>query len=430
MKKIIFAGGIVLCFFSGVYSQDHTDTLAPVKVKTEQFDVNVATEEYLNMLTPEQRSKSDEYFEGGYWIMLWEFVIEIFIAWIFLSLGLSKWIMRLASGAKNINLKNLIYILLYLLVAYLISFPYTVYTGFLREHQYGLSNMTFGGWLSEELISLLLLLVLGGILIMSIYLVLRNKAEQWWIWGSGVVIVFLIFLLFISPVFISPLFNDYKPLADGPVKEEILSLARANGVPVERVYQFDASKQSTRISANVNGIGNVIRISLNDNLLNKCTLAEIKSVMAHEMGHYILNHTYELLIYFGLIVIIGFAFVNFILRKLIVRFGPRWGINSISDIRSLPLFVLIFSFYVFIATPIINNTIRIDECEADIFGLNAAREPDGFASVAMKLSEYRKISPGRLEEIIFYDHPSGKVRVLSAMRWKAENLKKTELQGK
>ena len=86
--------------------------------------------------------------------------------------------------------------------------------------------------------------------------------------------------------------------------------------------------------------------------------------------------------------------------------------------------VVIFSFYIFIATPFINNTIRIDECEADIFGLNAAGEPDGFASVAMKLSEYRKISPGRLEEIIFYDHPSGKVRVLSAMRWKAENLEK------
>lgn len=257
---------------------------------------------------------------------------------------------------------------------------------------------------------------------MLLYLVMRKNIKHWWILGSGVVIVFLVFLLFIGPVFISPLFNDYIPLEEGEVKEEILSLARANGVPVDNIYQFDASRQSTRISANVSGIGSTIRVSLNDNLVNKCTLPEIKSVMAHELGHYVLNHTYKLVIYLSLIIISGFAFVNIIMKILITRSGEKWGINNISDISSLPLFVLIFSFYILIATPFINNIIRITESEADIFGLNAAREPDGFASVSMKLSEYRKINPGWLEEIIFFDHPSGKTRVMMAMKWKAENI--------
>jgi STE24 endopeptidase len=144
--------------------------------------------------------------------------------------------------------------------------------------------------------------------------------------------------------------------------------------------------------------------------------------MAHELGHYVLNHTYKLVIYLSLIIISGFAFVNIIMKILITRSGEKWGINNISDISSLPLFVLIFSFYILIATPFINNIIRITESEADIFGLNAAREPDGFASVSMKLSEYRKINPGWLEEIIFFDHPSGKTRVMMAMKWKAENI--------
>ena len=236
--------------------------------------------------------------------------------------------------------------------------------------------------------------------------------------------VFLTIFLFIGPLLISPLFNDYKPLEEGSIKEDILSLMRANGVPVNNVYQFDASKQTTRISANVSGIGSTIRVSLNDNLLNNCTPAEIKSVLAHELGHYVLNHMYKLLIYLGIVIILVFAFVNMLMKKIISRFGSRWGISSLSDVRSLPLFVLILTCFMFIATPFTNSIIRTTESEADIFGLNAAGEPDGFASVSMKLSEYRKINPGPLEEIIFYDHPSGKTRVSMSMKWKAEHLDK------
>ena len=113
------------------------------------------------------------------------------------------------------------------------------------------------------------------------------------------------------------------------------------------------------------------------------------------------------------------------MKKAISRFGKKWGIEGISDIGSLPLFVVLFSFYLFIATPVINGISRTTESEADIFGLNAAGEPDGFASVAMKVSDYRKIDPTPLEEILFYDHPSGKTRILMAMKWKQEHLKET-----
>lgn len=423
MKKIIIVSSILLIIFStSPAAQNKTEADVLTIESAELFDANLAATEYLNMLTPEQKERSDAYFEGGYWILIWDFLIGAGIAWIFLSLGLSARIKRLALKAKRVNAQNLIYILIYLLIAFLISFPYSVYTGFIREHHYGLSNMTFAEWLSEEMISVVLLLALGSLFLMLLYMVMRKNIKNWWTIGSGVFILFLIFLLFIGPVFISPIFNNYKPLEDGPVKEEILSLARANGVPVDNIYQFDASKQSTRISANVSGIGSTIRVSLNDNLINNCTLPEIKSVMAHELGHYVLNHTYKLVIYLSLIVITGFAFVNIIMRILISRYGEKWGINKISDITSLPLFVLVFSLYILIANPFINNVIRTTESEADIFGLNSGREPDGFASVSMKLSEYRKINPGTLEEIIFFDHPSGKTRVLMAMKWKAENI--------
>lgn len=423
MKSFLLVAIVcILCTTYANSSAGTNKTADSSSVKSEKFDPYEATQKYLSTLTPEQKSKSDAYFEGGYWLLLRNMIYEIMVAWILLSLGLSHWIKKIASKAKKVNVQNLIYILCYLLFVFLLTLPINIYQNFFREHQYNLSNLTFGKWFGEEMISLSLNLVIGSIVIMLLYIAIRKVKKNWWIWGGSIAIAFLIIGMLITPIFISPLFNKYKPLADGNLKKEILSIARANGVPGNEVYQYDASKQTTKISANVSGFGNTIRISLNDNLLNKCSPSEIKSVMAHELGHYLLNHIYKSLILFGLLIFLGFVFVNWSFNKIINSWGRRWQIKDISDIAGLPLFMVLFSLYMFAVTPVNNNISRTTETEADIFGLNAAREPDGFASVAMKLSEYRKIDPGYWEEIIFYDHPSGKTRVLTAMKWKAENL--------
>lgn len=389
----------------------------------EAFDPETATQAYINSMTPEQKEKSDAYFEGGYWLVLWNLLYGIGVAWIFLSKGLSQKIKSIASRVKSVNLQNFLYIAMYFVAAYILSYPINFYEGFYREHHYDLSNLSFGGWMIEELKGLLISLLLGGLLIMGIYSAMRRLKDNWWKWAGGFSFFVLIILFFIGPVFISPLFNTYTSLADERVKESILSMARANSVPVDNVYQFDASKQSDRISANVSGIGSTIRISLNDNLLNRCTPEEVKAVMGHELGHYVLNHVYEGLVYFTVIMFVGFGFVNWSFHKVVNRWGEKWSIKEISDISGLPLFIVLFSVYFFFARPFINSIVRTNEMEADVFGLNAAREPDGFASVAMKLSEYRKIDPGYLEEMLLFDHPSGRTRVNTAMKWKAEQIR-------
>jgi STE24 endopeptidase len=412
-----------LLIINGINSQDAICGFAnPADTLPARFDPVIATQQYIDQLSADQKERSDEYFEGGYWLLLVNMVYEIIVAWIFLSLGLSGWIKKTAIKVRKKNLQNLIYAAFYFLFFYLLCFPLALYQGFFREHIYHLSNLSFGGWLREEMISLSLQIVLGSIVVMLLYIAIRRTGENWWKWGTGVGIVFLILMIFISPVFIAPLFNQYKPLDEGPLKKEILSLARANGVPADNVYMFNASKQSTRISANVSGIGSTIRISLNDNLLNQCSFQEIKAVMAHEIGHYVLNHMVKLILGFGVLLFIAFALVGWIMKKALSRWGSRWKISDMSDIRGLPLIMVLFSLFIFLTTPLQNNLSRNVELEADYFGLNAAREPDAFASVIMKLSEYRKISPGHWEEIIFYDHPSGKTRIFNAMRWKAENM--------
>ena len=199
-------------------------------------------------------------------------------------------------------------------------------------------------------------------------------------------------------------------------------MARANEIPVKQVFEVDASRQTTRVSANVSGILGTTRIALNDNLLKQCTLPEIREVMAHEMGHYVLNHGAKLLTYLGIFILIGFALTRILFDAAVRRWGDRWGVRGIADPAGLPLLALIFCTLLFLATPLLNTVVRVTEREADAFGINTAREPDGMAEVALKLGAYRKLNPTPLEEFIFYDHPSGRARIRMAMDWKAANL--------
>ena len=194
-------------------------------------------------------------------------------------------------------------------------------------------------------------------------------------------------------------------------------------MPADDVYEFDASRQSKRISANVSGMFGTTRISLNDNLLKRVSPAGVKAVMGHELGHYVLDHVYHLTIYFGLVFGIGFVFVRRAMERLIAWRGGRWGVRAPGDVAGLPLLAVVFAGWLFLTTPVLNTIIRTAEVEADIFGLNAAQEPDGFAEASLLLAEYRKMEPGPVEEFMFFDHPSGRNRIYAAMRWKAEHLR-------
>jgi STE24 endopeptidase len=310
----------------------------------------------------------------------------------------------------------------YLVVTSLLGFPLAVYEGYFRERQYGLATQTFGPWMGDQLKGLLVGLVLGGILAVALFGVVRKFPRSWHLWGAGVTLVFVIFVQLIAPVYILPLFNKVKRLEDPKVTAPILRLARANGIPAHDVFEIDASRQTNRMSANVSGFGSTMRITLNDNLLRRGSPEEIQSVMGHEMGHYVLNHVYQGMLFFLVVIAVGFGFLRGTLDGALKRWGETWQIRGVGDPAVLPLVVLLVSLFGFLLTPILNTYIRSGEQEADMYGLNASRQPDGFAQAAIHLGEYRKMSPGPLEEWIFFDHPSGRTRISNAMRWKAENL--------
>ncbi len=386
------------------------------------FDVDKATEAYLALLSPEQRQLSDAYFEGGYWLQLWGFLYGNAIGAFLLLSGLS---VRMRNAARRISrwrwLSTALYAVFWLMVAFVLGLPLSYYLGFVREHQYGLSTLSTAGWLWESIKGLLVGLVIAPLLISGLYALVRRLGARWWIWASAATFVFSLLLAMVAPVFIAPLFNDYKPLPDGPVRTAVLSLARENQIPTAHVDSFDASKQTTRVSANVSGFLGTTRVSLNDNLLDKTSLPEIKAVMGHEMGHYVLNHGLRLTIYFTLVISLGLYCVHRVMDSSLSRWGTRLGLEGRDDPAGLPLALIVFSTFFFVMTPLTHSIVRQVEAEADAFGLNAAREPNGFAMAAMRLSTYRKLRPGALEEFIFYDHPSGYDRVHGSMLWLAEN---------
>jgi STE24 endopeptidase len=387
------------------------------------FDVKAAADAYLATVPADKKARSDAYFEGGYWLQLWDFLLSsaivIFLLHTRLSARMRDWATRISSWRA---IQDLIYFLQFLLITTILQFPLTVYEGYVREHKYGLATQTIGPWMRDQVVELAVSAVLGGIAVMGLYAIVRRLGKSWWVWGTVASVVFTALTILIAPVYIAPLFNKFNKLQDPVIKESILSMARANGIPATEVYEVDASRQSTRISAYVAGFLGTERIVLNDNLLKRCSPEEIRSVMGHEMGHYVLHHIYKDLIFFGVLFLVGFAYLNWGMRWSLARWGDRWGAKEITDVAALPLAVLLFSIFFFVLTPVTNSWTRTEEYEADIFGLNAARQPDGEATVDLKLADYRKLDPGPLEEMIFFDHPSGRTRITAAMRWKAENM--------
>lgn len=388
-----------------------------------RFDPVAATNAYLATVPAAARQRSDSYFEGGYWLLLWDALIGVGMALLLLNAG---WSRNMRDRADRITrfvfLRTVVYWAQYVVLTTAIVFPWTLYTDFFREHQYGLATQNFGGWFGDFIKSLLLSLVLGGIAVGVLYAVVRRVPRTWPVWGALVTFVFMIVGVLIAPVFITPMFNKVTRLTNERVREPVIRIARANGMSADDIYVIDASRQSTRISANVSGLFGTERITMNDNLLRRTSLPEIEAVMGHELGHYVLNHLYKLLTFFLIVIVVGFAVLRTGFAWAQRRWGEKWGVRGIGDPAGLPLLVLIMTLYLLVLTPVLNTETRTIEHEADMFGLNAARQPDGFAAVSLKLGEYRKLDPGPVEEFLFFDHPSGRTRIMSAMQWKGEMM--------
>lgn len=397
--------------------------MAAAPVAAPAFDVDAATRLYLDSLQGPARAQSDAYFEGGYWLILWGTLVALLSDGIILRSGVSA---RLRDWAERVTrrrfLQAMVWTAPYVVAGAILTAPWVYYTQYVREKSYGLLTQDFGPWLSEAGISFAVNLVVMMIALPLVWWGIRASPRRWWLWGAGAAAAFMAVIVAVSPVFISPLFNDYTEMQGGAMRDRIVAMAQSQNVPAEHIYVFDQSRQHKRISANVSGLGPTIRISLNDNLLERTSPPEVAAVMGHELGHYVLNHIWKLLAMVVALFVAMFWLAWRAVPWIIGRWGGRWQLRGVDDLAALPVYFMVLNIAGMMMTPLFNNMVRYNESAADAFGLDVAREPDGFANVAMRLSEYRKIEPTRLEEFLFYDHPSGATRVRMAMEWKARHV--------
>ena len=385
------------------------------------FDPDEATRQWLATMGPEATERSNRYFEGGYAIQFVGAAISIVIGMALMMLGVAKGVRTWLE--KTVRFYFLVALgmgFFYTLISTILTFPFSWYVGFVREHEFGLATQTFGAWFVEYLQANAIGLVIGSIAIALLYLIIRASKRTWWLWGTIAAIAFGVVIQIAYPVYFAPIFNSFTPMAEGPLKTDILHMAQANGVPAHDVMVFDVSRQSNRVTANVSGFLETTRISLSDTLIQRTSAGGVREVMGHEIGHYVLNHTVSILVMFAVLYAVVFALANILFNWLAK--GERWGVRDVSDPAGMPLLFAVIGFLFTLATPIQNNLIRFHEHQADIFGLNASREPDGFAETALLLSEYRKMEPSPFELWFFYDHPSGYQRIHMAMTWKAHEM--------
>ncbi|MGA7315796.1 MAG: M48 family metalloprotease [Silvibacterium sp.] len=245
------------------------------------FDADLATDAYMAMMPPTAVARSNAYFEGGYWLILWDFLYASAVSLLLLNL---RWSARMRDAAARITRNKYTQVFLYwvqcLVVTTVIGFPLGFYENFVREHKYGMATQSFGPWMGDQFKEILVSLVLGSVAVLVIFAIVRKFQKTWWIWGSLATIVLF------TVVFIQPIFNTPKKLNDPKITRPILRMAHANGIPTNDVYEIDVSRQTTRMSANVSGFGKTMRITLNHNLLRRGSHEEIQAVMGHEMGHY------------------------------------------------------------------------------------------------------------------------------------------------
>jgi STE24 endopeptidase len=378
-------------------------------------DPIAATAALVDSLGAEALARAASYTAGGHWLLLWNLVATGLVSWLIVR---SRWLQRVgatAGGQRPVR-RSLLLGFVYLLLSWLLALPWSLYADWWRERSYARSSQPLADFLLQGGISALVSALVGAVFLAGLYALIRRAGRRWWAWSAALTATAMTALLLLGPVLFEPLFNDYTPLPEGEVRDALTKMAAQAGVPADRLFVYDGSRQSNNFTANVSGMGASARIAISDVALKDASLGEVMAVTGHEIGHWAEGHLWRLIAMFSTLGALAFLCVD--------RFYPRLaralGCDApLADPAGLPVLMFTVSVFVLLATPVVNTVTRIDEAAADLYSLRTVNQPDALAGALLKSAEYRYPRPHPLQEFLFYSHPSVERRVLAAMRWKA-----------
>jgi len=337
-------------------------------------------------------------------------IIPILVLGLIFFTGFSGWLEEILFGMISNSpldyywIGVFLYILSFMIIVFLTGFPVSYYSGYVIEHRYDLSNQTSVQWFKDQIKSLLLSLLLSSPLIMGVFYLGSNYPNWWWLYAGIISFVIMGVLSNISHLIFFPLFYNMEELEDEELSEGLIQIAEQNGVPeVEKVVEVKAGEKTEKANAGFAGMGKTKRIYLFDTLLEKFHEDEIKSVVAHEMGHYVNKDTIRFIFLEALLIFPVF----FAAGKLLDIWG---GFQSISN---LPIFILILFGLYSLIDPLTLAYSRHREREADRFALDVVQDKKAMVSTFKRLSDIAlsEISPKKIIEIMFYSHPPPSKRI-------------------
>jgi STE24 endopeptidase len=377
--------------------------------------VEAATARYIDSLGPTALQKAHDYTIGKEWMLLWSLVVAAIVTWLIVRSGLLDRIDQ-RFAARRRNLRAFIVSLVFLLLSTILTLPWTLYAGYFREKGYGRTSQPIGDWLGQLALSTIITSLIGALFLVGVYWLIRRGGRLWWAWSGALTAAALAFVILLAPVLIEPLFNKYEPVPPGQVRDAVVEMAGRAGIPPEKIYLFNGSRQSNNFTANAGGVGSTARVAISDVAFKNATLDEVRAVTGHEIGHYVLQHSWYGILFYSIAAIILFWLAD----RTFPWFARRFGSSAaLADPRGVAVLLFMVSLFGFLALPVFNTFGRMVETQADAYSLRTENRPDALATALVKTAEYRYPRPNAVEEFVFYDHPSVERRVRVAMEWKA-----------
>lgn len=358
---------------------------------------------------PRPTAEAMAYYRSGVWLWIARELINLAIPAAILLSGAS---VKLRDAAHRIGrfwpVAAGLYLASYFALTALVEWPWSYYVGFVRPHQYGLSNQTIARWARNWIVALGVNLGLFGVLGWVPFGVLRWSPRRWWLVLGILFVPFLFTVVLIKPIWFDPLFNNFGPMEDRALESRVLALADRAGIDGGTVYQVDKHRDTKTINAYVTGFLGTKRIVLWDTILEKLPPDELLFVMGHEMGHYVLGHVVRGILVSAGLTLIGLFGVAKVGNWIVGRYSKRIGFDRLSDFAALPLLLVLGNIFSLILTPIGFAYSRHQEHEADRFALELtqANRSGALAFVSLQKENLSNPRPGFLSMVWRGTHPN------------------------
>ncbi|MFJ7728058.1 M48 family metallopeptidase [Neobacillus sp. NPDC097160] len=372
------------------------------------FEFEGSKADPITFLNGRELSLSEEYSKVRNLLFFLSTPFEWLFYFLILLFGFSKAFKRWAdSSSKYKLLQTAIYLIWLSFFAFLATFPLN-YISYSLSKTYHISTQPFASWMKDELIDFWLNYGTWLIIVPVLYWLMKKSQKRWWLYGWLLSIPFTLFMMFLQPVVIDPLYNDFYPLKNKELETKILALADKADIPAQHVFEVNMADKTNSLNAYVAGIGSNARIVLWDTTLNRLNDNQILFIMAHEMCHYVEKHVYFGIAGYLLLSLLGLYLTYRLMNWAVRRYGNELKITDVRDIRSLPLFFLILSMLLFAASPLTNLASRYQETRADKYAIEMTKNSEAAITSFQELtrSGLSQVNPPLLVKLFRYTHPS------------------------